>query len=137
MDSVTQQQAVSPMRRYRSVSDKRRIVGRVVDEGLSVAQIAREEGINANQLHRWRREYQAGLLAAEDFSACRMLEFEVENAHVEPLDLPVSREEADAYTHTTMLGSIHIDIEHGRASIIAECGADQALLRIALEALRR
>jgi transposase-like protein len=65
MDLIAGQGQFCPKRIYRTVVEKRRIVEQIL-EGLSVAQVAREEGVSTNQLHRWRRKYQAGLLPSGD-----------------------------------------------------------------------
>jgi transposase len=51
-------------RRYqrRSLELKRRIVEQTLVPGASVARIAREHGINANQVFNWRKLYREGLL---------------------------------------------------------------------------
>jgi len=64
MDLIAEKGQLSPKRVYRTVAEKRGIVERILEGRLSVAQVARAEGVNTNQLHRWRREYQAGLLPA-------------------------------------------------------------------------
>jgi len=134
MDLIVEQEQSCPKRIYRTVVEKRRIVERIL-EGLSVAQVAREEGVNANQLHRWRREYQAGLLPPGDASACHLLPVQVESPDVERIDAPSFPEAALPAGSAEVCGSIRIEIEPARTAIIAEYGADPALLRIALEAL--
>lgn len=46
-------------RRRWPLEQKRRIVEATFAAGVSIAQVAREHGVNANQLHSWRRLYQA------------------------------------------------------------------------------
>jgi transposase len=41
---------------------KRALVALSLQPGASVARIAREHGVNANQVHRWRRLYEQGRL---------------------------------------------------------------------------
>jgi hypothetical protein len=43
------------VRRFRSVSEKRQIVGLTFEPGASVALVARAHGVNANQVFKWRR----------------------------------------------------------------------------------
>ena len=45
-----------PRRRRYDKSFKRSIVEQTREPGVSVARIAREHGINANQVFKWRRE---------------------------------------------------------------------------------
>ena len=47
---------------HRSVAEKRRIVELVLQLGVSVARVAQAEGVNANQVFKWRREYRNGRL---------------------------------------------------------------------------
>jgi transposase len=47
---------------FRSVEEKRRIVGETLKAGVSVSSVARAHGINANQVFQWRKLYQQGLL---------------------------------------------------------------------------
>jgi transposase-like protein len=136
MDLIVEKDPPCPKRVYRTVAVKRRIVERIL-EGLSVAQVAREEGVNTNQLHRWRREYQAGLLPPGNAVACHLLPVQVESPHVEEIDAPASPEAAAHVNSAEVRGSIHIEIEPARTAIIAEHGADPALLRLTLEALGR
>jgi|SRR5215469_14559535 len=47
-------------RHWRTVEEKRRIVGEVLAPGASVAQVGRLHGVNANQVFQWHCEYRAG-----------------------------------------------------------------------------
>jgi len=138
-------QDISPRKRtYRTVAEKRRIVELAMQEDRSVALVARQEGINANQLFCWRREYLAGLLTEDEISSSSQI------IPVNVVDEEMPQEENDPSTSTgvvtdtvlslpasTPRGSVHIGIERGCTSITAEFGADPELLRIALEVLRR
>jgi transposase-like protein len=137
MDFIAEQEPSCPKRIYRTVGEKRRVVERILEGRLSVAQVAREEGVNTNQLHRWRREYQAGLLPSGDAVASHLLPVQVESPEVELIDAPVSPEAAIHVTSAEVCGSIRIEIEPARTAITAEHGADPSLLRVALEALGR
>ena len=53
---------VRPVRRWRSVSEKRQIVQLTLEPGASVALIARAHGVNANQVFKWRRALERGEL---------------------------------------------------------------------------
>ena len=50
------------VRRWRSVAEKRRIVGLTFEPGASVALVARANGVNANQVFKWRRALERGEL---------------------------------------------------------------------------
>jgi transposase len=122
------------------LAEKRRIVELTFLPEASVARVAQAEGVNTNQLFRWRREYQAGQLEFSDAGSTALLPVVVADEH-ESL-------KADAYSgfHTdaaaepmpqpVSTGSIHIDL-HGCAAITVEHGADGDLLRTILETLRR
>jgi len=53
-----------PRRRW-PLEQKRRIVEASFVPGTSIAAVAREYGVNANQLHSWRRLYQRGQLTSQ------------------------------------------------------------------------
>ena len=108
------------VRRWRSVAEKRRIVEMTLVPGASVALVARAHGVNANQVFKWRREFERGELPAAASAPASLL--------------PVVLSGVDkAQTNS---GCIHIELQ-GRALISIECGADPALLRTILESLRK
>jgi transposase-like protein len=130
----------SRSRVYRTIAEKRRFVELTLGDDKSVAQVAREVGINANQLFRWRREYQAGLLMEESNTICHLLPVHVATENLsedEAGPWEADAEPAADESEPISRGSIHIDIEAGRTAITAEHGADPELLRAALEVLRR
>jgi transposase len=49
-------------RRRRSIEEKRRIVEETLAEGRSVARVARQHQVNANQVFYWRKLYRQGWL---------------------------------------------------------------------------
>jgi transposase len=106
------------VRRWRSVAEKRRIVELTLVPGASVALVARAHGVNANQVFKWRREFERGELS-EPVSASL---------------LPVVLAGGDK--PQTSSACIHIELQ-GRALISIESGADPALLRTILESLRK
>ena len=72
MDTHTLQQASpssvrhgkgEPERRMRTVEERTKIVKETLVPGVSVAEVARRHGVNANLLFTWRRQYQQGVLA--------------------------------------------------------------------------
>jgi transposase len=54
---------VRPVRRWRTVSEKRRIAEQTLEPGASVALVARAHGVNANQVFKWRRALKRGELS--------------------------------------------------------------------------
>lgn len=112
------------VRRWRSVSEKLEIVQLTQRPGASVAEVARAQGVNANQLFKWRRAFERGELS----EPCSAL---VPVTIASPEE---SREPEEAATAAA--GSIHIELP-GRAVISVESGADPVLLRSILESLRK
>jgi transposase len=49
-------------RRRRSLEEKRRIVEETLEPGASVARVARQYAVNANQVFYWRKKYREGRL---------------------------------------------------------------------------
>jgi transposase len=118
---------VRRVRRWRSVSEKRQIVQLTMEAGASVAEIAREHGLNANQVFKWRRAFERG---------------ELEDSHpaLLPVTLSTSIEAedkaaklpADEQPHSG--GSIYVELP-GRALIHFERGADPDLVRSVLQSV--
>ena len=61
--------------RYRrhSLEFKRRVVEQTLLPGVSVSRIAREHGVNANQVFNWRKLYREGLLAVDGAAVTTLL----------------------------------------------------------------
>lgn len=107
------------VRRHRSVAEKRRIVELTLVGGASVTLVARAHSVNANQVFKWRREYERGELA-EPASPSSLL----------PVVL--------SGTERPQMASASIHVEFpGRALITVESGADPILLCSILESLRK
>jgi transposase len=98
--------------------------------GASVAQVARANGVNANQLFGWRRAFERGDLVEPVSGSTALLPVTVSAACESPTWKAAPQEEPSAS------GSIHIELP-GRALISVESGADAALLRSILESLRK
>src|SRR6185437_7185448 len=58
-----------PKRRYRSKRERRQIVEESLQPGASVAVIARQHEVNANQVFQWRKLYREGRLDAQPATA--------------------------------------------------------------------
>jgi len=113
------------VRRWRTASEKLAIVQLTLKPGASVAGVARAQGMNANQLFKWRRAFERGELN----EACAAL---IPVTVTSPAD--ESREPQAVARRAS--GAIHIEFP-GRALISVESGADAVLLRSILESLRR
>jgi transposase len=119
-------------RRFRTVSEKRRIAELTLEPGASVALVARAHGVNANQVFKWRRALKRGELNESARASTALL----------PVTLSAACEAArdtggvGAKEQPTPGGAIHIEFP-GRALISVESGADPVLLRSILESLRK
>jgi transposase len=124
-------EAVAPsLRRLRRTrEEKRRIVEATFVPGASIARVAREHGVNANQVFQWRHEYRKGTLGIGQQAQTRLVPVTVT---AEPSR--VTGSEIGAVI--TRSGSIHIELP-GRAVISVEAGVDPELVRTVLGSLLR
>jgi len=120
------------VRRWRSVAEKRRIVELTLEPGASVALVARANGVNANQVFKWRRALERGELVDPAVASTALLPVTLSAS----CETAIEPREAGMQEPPPQTGSIHIEIP-GRAMISVECGADPALLRSVLESLRK
>jgi transposase-like protein len=146
MGSVTSRR----LRVRRSIAEKRRIVERTFEPGMSVSRVARAESINAHQVFDWRRAYRRGELggAAQQCGVLLpVLLAATERSNAEEAARSKSAESRDALAPTPTSSpspsvvapvscAIHIELP-GCAAIRVEHGTDAALLRAVLESLRR
>jgi len=117
-------------RRWRSVSEKRQIVDLTLEPGASVALVARAHGLNANQVFKWRRAFERGVLVEAAASSTALLPVTIAAPSKAKIWEPAAQQQP------AVSGSIHIEFP-GRAMISVESGADPALLRSILESLRK
>jgi transposase len=120
------------IRRWRSVAEKRRIVELTFEPGASVALVARANGVNANQVFKWRRALERGELVEPGEASTGLLPVMLSA----PCETAIETPEASAKEQPTAGGAIHIEFP-GVATIRVESGADPALLRSILESLRK
>ena len=114
---------------HRSAEEKRRIVELTLAPGASIARVARENGVNANQVFQWRYEHRKGIGWAASQPRTELLPVTVT---AEP-DSVMAPEVSPVVTPS---GSIHIDLP-GRALVSVESGDDSALVRAVLGSLLR
>jgi transposase len=100
---------------------KLRLAQQACEPGVSVSRLAREHGINANMLFKWRQHYRAGLLGSVPTS---------------PLLLPVTIADAPAAStsHATLPGRIEIVIAD--AIVRIDGTVDPATVRAILQGLQ-
>ena len=120
------------VRRWRSVAEKRRIVELTQEPGASAALVSRANGVNANQVFKWRRALERGELVDPAAASTALLPVTLSTA----CETAIEPREAGVQEQPPQTGSIHIEFP-GRATISVECGADPALLRSILESLRK
>lgn len=123
-------------RQHRSIAEKRRIVEETLIEGASVARIARDHGVNANQVFGWRRLYLSGRLG-EQKPTMKLLPVRVSES------LPPVRTHAGGEVSTSIEaanpkrvpGTIHIKLQQAQVRI--EGAVDPEVVRVLLECLAR
>ena len=131
MSDTVAVESVAPSRKRlrRTPEEKRRIVEATFVPGASIARVAREYGVNANQVFQWRYEYRKGALDARQQAQTRLMPVTViaesDGARLSGV-APV----------TAPSGSIHIELP-GRAVISVEAGVDPELVRTVLGSLLR
>jgi len=114
---------------YRTAEEKRRIVEATLVPGASIARVAREHGVNANQVFQWRYEHRKGIGWAASQPRTELLPVTVT---AEPSSV-MAPELAPLAAPSV---SIHIELP-GRALVSVESGVDPALVHAVLGSLLR
>jgi transposase len=97
--------------------------------GSSVARVAMKHGVNANQVFKWKRLYEAGRLGTGAESAVQLLPVRVaEEREVVSQPEPVAAAVPSS-------GTIHIELP-GEVRISLEGTVDAAMVRAVLKSLR-
>jgi transposase len=114
------------------VSEKRRIVEETLSSARSLASLARQHGLNTNQLFYWRKQYLTGQLCeapiAERSGNVQLLPISVKD------DEPVTADQEKIKTLAPRL-TMNIEIP-GRALVSLEGDFDAKFIRTVLEGLR-
>jgi len=110
-------------RRYRSKQERRQIVEETLQPGASVAVIARQHGVNANQVFHWRKLYREGRL-------------ELEPAAAQLVPVRISEVMSGEQGPTKFYAGV-IVVEIGSARIRVEGAVDADSLRLILERVSR
>jgi transposase len=114
-------------RQRRSVEEKRRIVEETLEAGASVARVARQHGVNANQVFYWRKRYREGGLGKSRSS--NLLPVTVE-------DIAWSKSrQARCTSSRSPMGAMEIKMAKGQVRITGSVDAEA--LRTVLECLLR
>ena len=120
-----------PRRRW-TMAEKRRIVEQTLSSTRSLASLAREHGVNANQQFSWRKLYHCGQLCDEPLSE--------RPRSVQLLPVSVTEDEplaAKPEQNTSLTPHLTMNIEiPGRALVSLEGAIDATLIRSVLEGLR-
>jgi transposase len=114
---------------FRRLEEKLRIVKLTLEPGASVASVALANGVNANQVFRWKRQYERGDLQSPTSKAATALVPVTIAAEPAP-------EASDSAPVQQCAGSITIEFP-GRALLSIEGAADPAVIRAVLESLAR
>jgi transposase len=111
-----------------ALSFKQRLVALTLVPGASVARLAREHGVNANQVFTWRKLSREGRLGSEQSTAVRLL----------PVDVAPPTVAAGTPPRVDPPpGSGRLRLECTRAQLIIEGNPDAQVLQVVLEHLLR
>jgi transposase len=131
-DGIEVAEGASGRRRYWTAEEKRRIVEETFSSTLSVASLARQHGVNANQVFYWRKLYHAGQLGGDERieqpRSVQLLPVSVDS------DEPSEAEPEQSESATAGL-TMNIEIP-GRALVSLEGAIDAEIVRAVLESLR-
>ena len=110
-------------RQYRSKQQRRQIVEETLQPGASVAVIARQHGVNANQVFAWRKLYREGRL-------------DVAPPTVQLLPVRIAEVMSGEQMPPKLCAGV-IMVEVGRARVRIEGSVDPENLRLVLERVGR
>ena len=111
-------------RQRRSVEEKRRIVEETLKAGASVARVARQHDVNANQVFYWRKKYREGRLG--ETSSGKLLP-------VTLADDCLRKSGRAGYALAPSAGSMEIKLAKGTLRVAGDI--DVVVLRTAIECL--
>jgi transposase len=117
---------------HRTVEEKRRIVEATFAPGSSISRVAREHGVNANQVFQWRYEYRKATLGGRPKLAPKLLPVVVAESEPEGIVVPA----VSAAAAPPRGGTIHVELPGG-ILIHIESNVDAQLIRAVLESLHR
>ena len=110
------------------MEEKCRIVEQTLKPGASIARVALANGVNANQVFSWRRQYRQGLLSQRNTGPVKLLPVQVSEAQAGKVYRSESRQVTAAEA-----GTIQVKFPKGQLRVTG-C-VDGEALRIVLEYL--
>ena len=125
-----------PLRRRRfTLAQKRDIVEQSLQPGASVSRVARDHDVNTNQVFKWRRLHEQGLLIAGR-KAVAMLPVRIEDPAVLAGRVVVQGPEVETEAAREVKpGSMEIELRGGRITVHG--AVDRAVLRVVITMLQR
>jgi transposase len=123
-------EGASGRRRYWTTEEKRRIVEQTLSSTQSVAMVARDHGVNANQVFYWRKLYRAGQLGSDGGTEQQVRLLPVSVSDEQPA-------ETEPEETTSPASGVTINIEFpGRTLVSVEGAVDADMIRAVVESLR-
>ncbi|WP_166144829.1 transposase [Methylosinus sp. RM1] len=114
--------ALRRRRRSWSLEEKRRIVDEILEDGASIAEVARRHDVNTNQLFTWRRQFGVELAAPQKLAPI--------------LPVTITPDATAEYSAPGSTGQMEIVLAEGDR-IIVWADVETAALSRVLKALRR
>ncbi|MEO5933875.1 MAG: transposase [Duganella sp.] len=114
------------------VEFKRRLAAAACEAGVSVSKLSMANGVNANMVFKWRREYRAGLLDDMPEASTKLLPVVLTEASA----MMVPAAPAAATVQTSATASSPVEIIFADAVVRVHEGVDAALLRTIFQSLR-
>jgi len=127
---------IAPRQRHTTAA-KRAMVEESLLPGVSVALVARQHAVNANQIFAWRRQYRAGLLEVKGAEAAsRLLPVQVAVARSSAGERKARKQRDGAVQEHLSAGVIDIRFAGGRRMQVRGC-VDATVLAQVIAALSR
>ena len=118
------------------VEFKRRLAAAACEAGVSVSKLSMANGVNANMVFKWRREYRAGLLDDMPEARTALLPVVLADTSLMVAPAPAAAAAATAAAPAPATTSGSVEIIFADAVVRVHEGADAALLRTIFQSLR-
>jgi transposase len=123
------------LRRRFTLEQKRGIVEQSMKPGASVSRVARDYDVNTNQVFKWRRLHERGLLGTGR-KAVPMLPVKIEDSPASAGRIVIQAHDAEVkQPRATKTGSMEIELQGGRVTVRGV--VDRAALRVVIKILSR